>query len=371
MAEQKKIVVFAGDGVGKEITREALRIIDWLNDEGLTNIEIVEEDIGGVCLEKYNRPIDPEISNVIASSNAVLIGPIGDPKWDNHEDERLRPINAFFMLYGSFKLYARLTRFKKFAFVKDAFPTSDINLSLLTYTYSAFGYEDDSKIEATEDEKLQIAYDKNAFSSQDIYYLAKYTINLAKSLGEKIYNFYPSVFVNGTNLWVSMFKWTAKEFGIEKENMDFLPTPIAPELFLSNKIEKIPHISVMPDYAYDMVSNMLCTALGHRLNVCEVSLCRSESVENIGFCLSRIEPQNEIAGKDIANPIPMMLALGNMFRYSLDLGNYADKIEQAIENVMGKNLRTQDMLFDGAKVLSTVQMGDEILKEFASLVKAG
>ena len=103
----------------------------------------------------------------------------------------------------------------------------------------------------------------------------------------------------------------------------------------------------------------------------EVITCRSSELENIGFYLSRINPQNDIAGKDIANPIPMILTLADTMRYSLDMENYADKIDEAIENVMERNVRTSDMMFDDAKLLSTVQMGDEILKEFASLVKAG
>ena len=105
--DKKKILILAGDGVGPEAVNEVKKIINYLNNEKLVDFEIEEDLVGGACIDKCKLPIQDTTIEKAKNADAVLLGAVGGPKWDNLPFDR-RPEQGLLKLRSDLKLFANL-----------------------------------------------------------------------------------------------------------------------------------------------------------------------------------------------------------------------------------------------------------------------
>ena len=104
---KKNIFIFPGDEIGPEITTEAIKIIDFLNESKMTDIHYEFGDVGGASLDKYNKPITDETLEKARKSDAVLLASVGTPKYDNNTRE-LKPEHGLLVLRKHLNLYINI-----------------------------------------------------------------------------------------------------------------------------------------------------------------------------------------------------------------------------------------------------------------------
>ena len=107
---KKNIFIFPGDEIGPEITTEAIKIIDFLNESKMTDIYYEFGDVGGASLDKYNKPITDETLEKARKSDAVLLASVGTPKYDNNTRE-LKPEHGLLVLRKHLNLYINIGRY--------------------------------------------------------------------------------------------------------------------------------------------------------------------------------------------------------------------------------------------------------------------
>ena len=105
--KKRKILLLPGDGIGPEVVAEVKKIIEWLNKKKSLDFKIEEDLVGGASYEKHKKPITDEVFYKALESEAVILGAVGGPKWDNLEFSK-RPERALLKLRKELKLFANL-----------------------------------------------------------------------------------------------------------------------------------------------------------------------------------------------------------------------------------------------------------------------
>ena len=103
--DKKKILILSGDGVGPEAVKEVKKIIDFFNQNKILNIELEEELVGGACIDSFKTPIKNETIEKAKKLDAVLLGAVGGPKWDNLPFDQ-RPEQGLLRLRSDLQLFA-------------------------------------------------------------------------------------------------------------------------------------------------------------------------------------------------------------------------------------------------------------------------
>ncbi len=110
----KKILILPGDGIGQEVTSSAKEVLDFLISEYQLNFDITNMDVGGTAYEKYGSPLPEDVLEEAKKSDAILFGAIGDPKYDNDPEARIRPEQGLLQLRQALDLFCNTRPVKAF-----------------------------------------------------------------------------------------------------------------------------------------------------------------------------------------------------------------------------------------------------------------
>ena len=345
MIKQKKrrILLLPGDGVGPEVISEVKKIIQWLNKEKSLDFEIDEDLIGGASIDVHNTPITDEVFYKSLESEAVILGACGGPKWDNLEFSK-KPERALLKLRKELKLFANLRPAICFKQLVDSSTlksevVSGLDIMIVRELTGGIYFGEPRGIKP----------------------IARVAFDLAKKRKKKVTSCEKSNVMESGVLWreeVQSIK--DKEFSnIELNHM--LADNCAMQLLRNPKQFDV----ILADNLFgDMLSDEAAMLTG------SLGLLPSASLgakNKNGKIRSLYEPVHgsapDIAGKGIANPIASILSFSMALRYSLDLDNFANTIDKAVEKVLDDGLRTKDILSKGKKEVSTSQMGDAIISK--------
>ena len=362
--KKRKILLLPGDGIGQEVVAEVKKIIQWFNSKKSLDFDIDEDLIGGAAYDKHKNPITDEVFYKALESEAVILGAVGGPKYDNLEFSK-RPERALLKLRKELKLFANLRPaicFKQLVDASSLKPeiVSGLDIMIVRELTGGIYFGEPRGIKLIENGERR-GINTHSYTTNEIIRVARVAFELAKKRGKKVTSCDKSNVMEAGVLWreeVQSLK--DKEFkDIELNHM--LADNCAMQLLRNPKqFDVIVTDNLFGDILSDEAS-MLTGSLGL---LPSASLGAKDKNGNIR---SMYEPVHgsapDIAGKGIANPIASILSFAMALRYSLNLDKEADILEKAVQNVLNDKLRTKDIISKGMKEVSTSQMGDAVISK--------
>jgi 3-isopropylmalate dehydrogenase len=362
--KKRKILLLPGDGIGQEVVAEVKKIIQWFNSKKSLDFDIDEDLVGGAAYDKHKNPITDEVFYKALESEAVILGAVGGPKYDNLEFSK-RPERALLKLRKELKLFANLRPaicFKQLVDASSLKPeiVSGLDIMIVRELIGGIYFGEPRGIKLIENGERR-GINTHSYTTNEIIRVARVAFELAKKRGKKVTSCDKSNVMEAGVLWreeVQSLK--DKEFkDIELNHM--LADNCAMQLLRNPKqFDVIVTDNLFGDILSDEAS-MLTGSLGL---LPSASLGAKDKNGNIR---SMYEPVHgsapDIAGKGIANPIASILSFAMALKYSLNLDKEADILENAVQEVLDEGLRTKDIISKGMKEVSTSQMGDAIISK--------
>ncbi len=353
---EKKIALLPGDGIGPEVMKEAVKVLDAAGKTYDFKLNYEAADVGGCAIDNHGTALPDATLSICKKSDAILFGSVGGPKWESLPPEQQPERGALLPLRKHFGLYCNLRPAKVFKSLATASPLKpeivkdgfDI-LCVRELTGGIYFGSPKGREGSGPDEK---GYDTLVYTRFEIDRIARMAFEAAR----KRRNIVTSV--DKANVLLSMVLWREVVIEVAKD----YPDVTLNHIYVDNatmQLVKDPHqfdVLLCGNMFGDIISDECAMITG------SMGLLASASLNEKNFGL--FEPAGgsapDIAGKGIANPIAQILSGAMMLKYSLNLTEAADAIVEAVSAVLDKGIYTADLTSDPNKTVNTVQMGDAI-----------
>ena len=355
---ESRITLIPGDGIGPEIVREAVKVLDSVADKYGHKFDYTRILMGGCSIDEYGVPLTDEAVATAKASDAVLLGAVGgnvgNSKWYDVAPN-LRPEAGLLKIRKELGLFANLRPAYLYDELKAACPLKEeiigdgfdmvIMRELTGGLY--FGNRYTKEIDG-----LETAVDTLTYNEEEIRRIAIKGFEIAMKRRKKVTSVDKANVLDSSRLWRKIVHEVAKDYP-EVEVSDMLVDNCAMQL-------------VMNPGQFDVIltENMFGDILSDEASMITGSIGMLSSASLNKTKLGLYEPSHgsapDIAGKNVANPIATILSAAMMLRYSLDLAKEADAIEAAVADVLKEGYRTTDIMSEGCTLVGTDKMGDLI-----------
>jgi 3-isopropylmalate dehydrogenase len=347
-----KITLLPGDGIGPEVVGEAVRVLDLVASKHNHTIKFTERLMGGCSIDKYGSSLTDETLTDCKSADAVLLGAVGGPKWDD-PTAKDRPERGLLALRKGLGVFANLRPVKVHPSLIDSSPLKPEKLKgvdiIVMRELTGGLYFGQPKMREMRDGK-EYAVDTLEYYDYEVQRIVDLAFSLAKGRRKKVTS------VDKANVLESSRLWRQITTKIGKENAD---------IELEHMLVDTASMKLITGPAFfDVIvtENMFGDILTDEASVLAGSMGMLPSASLGASGPGLYEPIHgsapDIAGKGIANPVGTILSSAMLLRYSLKLETEAATIEKAVDEVITAGARTADL---GGK-LTTRQMADEIIK---------
>ena len=362
--KKRKFLLLSGDGIGPEVIGEVKKIIQWFNKNKSLDFEIDEDLAGGVSYDKHGTPITDEVFYKALECEAIILGAVGGPKWDDVEFSK-KPERALLKLRKELKLFANLRPaicFKQLVDASTLKPEiiSGLDIMIVRELTGGIYFGEPRGIKPIDNGERK-GINTHSYTTSEIQRVARVAFDLAKKRKNKVTSCEKSNVMEAGLLWKEeVQELHDKEFkDVELNHM--LADNCAMQLL---RYPKQFDVIVTDNLFGDMLSDQASMLTGS-LGLLPSASLGAKNKE--GKARAMYEPIHgsapDIAGKGIANPIATILSFAMALRYSLDLDKEADALEKAVQSVLDEGLRTKDILSKGTKEVSTSKMGDAIISK--------
>jgi len=364
----KKLLVLAGDGIGPEVMAQVRRVIDWMAKKRNIKFDLSEGLIGGASYDKFGHPLTDETMADAFAADAVLLGAVGGPKWDDLPFE-VKPERGLLRLRKDLELFANLRP----AFVFDALAEASslktelvqgLDIMIVRELTGGVYFGQPRGITTLPNGERQ-GLNTQVYTTSEIVRIAEVAFDLAKKRGNKVHS------VEKANVMESGLLWreevtklhAAKYKDIELQHM--YADNCAMQLVRTPKQFDV----IVTDNLFgDILSDCAAMLTGSLGMLPSASLGAADANGNRKAVYEPVHGSApDIAGKDLANPLATLLSFGMMLRYSFDMFAEADLLDQAVKNVLDGGLRTGDIMQPGKAKVSTTVMGEIIVRELDKL----
>jgi 3-isopropylmalate dehydrogenase len=361
------LLLLPGDGIGPEVMAEAEAVIRWLGEAGVAKFDIDRGLVGGCAYDAHGEAISESDMAKAKAADAVMFGAVGGPKWDKVPYDQ-RPEAALLRLRKDLGLFANLRPAICYPALADASSLKrDVveGLDILIVRELTGGvYFGEPKTITELGNGQKRAVDTQVYDTYEIDRIARVAFDLARKRRGKVAS------ADKRNVMKSGVLWNEVVSQLHKESYG----DVALEHVLADNCgmqlvrnPKQYDVIVTDNLFGDMLSDVAAMLTGSLGMLPSASL---GAADRNGRRAALYEPVHgsapDIAGKGLANPIAMIASFAMALRYSFGLGPWADRIEQAIANVLAKGLRTRDIAGSGPHV-GTHEMGTAILAELKAL----
>ena len=342
-----------GDGIGPEVCREAMKVLEAVAGRFDLSLEFREAVIGGAAIDRYGVAMRDEDFAMCEKCDAILLGAVGGPKWDDPE-AKVRPEQALFKLRYGFKLYANLRPVKVNPALIKASPIREevlqgTDLVVVRELTGGLYFGKPSKVWKAPNGVMK-AVDTMAYSQPEIERIVVTAFELARTRRKKVTSVDKANVLSTSRLWRQTVAGVAKRYSdVEVNNM--LVDNCSMQLIRDpRQFDVIVTENMFGDILTDEASQLT----GSMGLLPSASLGKGK----FGLCEPIHGTAPDIAGKGIANPLAMILSSAMMLRQSLDQPKPAEAIERAVQQVLDAGHRTADL---GGKT-STTEMGELVVK---------
>jgi len=343
-----RIAVFAGDGIGPEVTAEAVRVLEALNIDGL---ELVEGDVGGAAYRKHGHPLPAETLDIARSADAVLFGAVGDFSLD-HLERALRPEQAVLGLRKELGLFANLrpaTVFKGLEDLSTLRPEVSGKIDLLIVReLNGDVYFGEKGTRTLEDGRRQ-GWDMMSYAEDEVRRIAHAGFKAAQGRNRKLCSVDKANVLETSQLWRDVVIEVSAEY----------PDVELTHMYVDNAAMQL----VKNPGAFDVIvtGNLFGDILSDQASMCvgSIGLLASASLAEGTFGL--YEPIHgsapDIAGKGLANPMATILSAAMLLRHSFGLEAEAARIEAAVAGALADGIKGGDL---GGSA-GTKEIGDAVV----------
>ena len=333
----KQILILPGDGIGKEVTASAMKILNYLIEKYHLDFITIEREVGGASYELHGKPLTEETLEIAKQSDAILFGAVGGPQWDSL-DWDVRPEQALLGLRKTLGLFANLRPGFLFNELASASPLKNHiieNLDILIVRELTGGVYFGEPRGLVEDVTPKYAFNTMVYNEDEIRRIARVAFEAAMTRGKKLCSVDKANVLEVSKFW----RGIVAEMGLEYPEVMLshqLADNTAMQLVLNpNQYDVI----VSSNLFGDILSDIAATLSG------SIGMLPSASLNSSGQGM--YEPCHgsapDIAGQGVANPLAMISSLAMALEYSLDRKDLAVKIELAIKNFIGLGHRTKDI----------------------------
>lgn len=355
---KKNIALLPGDGIGPEVMKEAVKILKSISKKFDFEFNFVHADVGGAAIDNHGTALPDETLKLCENSDAILFGSVGGPKWDNLPPAQQPERGALLPLRKHFNLYCNLRPAKVFKELASASPLkpeivkNGFDILCVRELTGGIYFGEPKGIEGTGDEER--GFDTMVYSRMEIKRIAKLAFEAAQKRNNKVTSVDKANVLNSMVLWREVVTSVGKDYPDVKLNHMYVDNT-------AMQLIRDPHqfdVLLCGNMFGDIISDECAMITG------SMGLLASASLNEKKFGL--YEPAGgsapDIAGKGIANPIAQILSAAMMLKYTFNIAQASDAIEDAISKVFKKGIYTRDLTKDHSGV-STEEMGDAILKE--------
>jgi 3-isopropylmalate dehydrogenase len=358
-----KVAVLPGDGIGPEVTREGIEVLQQVAKIYNFGVELEEGIVGGASIDAHGKPLTDAVLNLAKQSDAVMLGAMGGPKWDGL-DYSIRPERALLGLRQELGLFANLRPVKLFAALASASTlkrevVEGTDLLVVRELTGGIYFGQPKGVTQLPD-GTERGVNTEVYTTPEIERIAHVAFQAALKRRKKVTSVDKANVLEVTELWRKVVTRIHKDEGYAGVTLEHILVDNCAMQLIRNP--KQFDVLVTTNMFGDILSDEAAMLTG------SIGMLPSAS---LGGKVGMYEPVHgtapDIMGQDKANPLATILSVAMMLRHSFDQGAAADRIEQAVEKVLNDGHRTADIQEPGGKLVGCRQMGrlvrDKIDKE--------
>ena len=351
------IYVLPGDGIGAEVMKPAMAVMHAAAELTGCQLNVSEGLVGGVAIDATGTPLPPETLAAAKSADAVLLGGVGGPKWDDLPMDQ-RPEKGLLGLRQELGLFANLRPALLFGPLAEASSlktelVADLDILIIRELTGGIYFGEPRGVEIRDNERVGV--NSLVYSESEIQRIAKVGFELAQKRNGRLCSVDKANVLEVSQLWREVVTSMAPEYPdvelshmyVDNAGMQLVRAPKQFDVIVTG--------NMFGDILSD-VAAMLTGSLG---------MLPSASIASSG--VGMYEPVHgtapDIAGQDMANPLATILSVAMMYRYSLDQPAAADAIEGAVSRTLAEGHRTADIRGDADEVVGTERMGELVLEQ--------
>lgn len=352
----KNVLILPGDGIGPEITAEAVKVLNKLVETDGLDISMEEDLVGGAAYDVHGVPLADETMEKAHKADAVLLGAVGGYKWESL-DISVRPEKGLLRLRKEMALFANLRPamlFPQLASASTLKPEVVAGLDILIVRELTGGiyFGQPRGIRTLENGERQ-GYNTYVYSESEVKRIAHVAFQAAMKRNKKLTSVDKANVLEVTEMWREIIDEIAPEYPEVEVNHMYVDNA-AMQLVLNPKQFDV---MVTGNMFGDILSDEASMLTGSIGMLASASLDKN----NKGMYEPSHGSAPDIAGQNKANPLATIMSAAMMLRYTLGREDLAVKIEEAISKVLDQGLRTGDIMDEGCTQVTCSEMGDAVV----------
>ena len=351
---EKTIALISGDGIGPEIVKEAVRVLDAVAEKYGHTFRYTDAICGGAAIDRFGEPLPEESLALLMASDSVLLGAVGGPKWDGVPKEK-RPERALLRIRSELGLFSNIRPAKLFSQLADACPlrkqTAERGIDFVVVRELTGGVYFGEHTTKTVDGEA-VATDIMQYSRHEIERIARVAFETARKRRGIVTSVDKANVLDTSRLWRKTVEEVATCY---------------PDVKLSHMLVDNAAMQIVKDPAqFDVIvtENLFGDVLSDEASMITGSIGMIPSSSMGSGTRGMYEPIHgsapDIAGQNKANPIGTILSAAMMLRYSFDMEAESVAIEDAVNRVLDAGFRTGDICTVGNTPISCSDMGEAI-----------
>ncbi|GAA5179661.1 MULTISPECIES: 3-isopropylmalate dehydrogenase [Halomonadaceae] len=354
----RKILVLPGDGIGPEITAEAVKVLDVCRVQGL-DVTLEEGLVGGAGYDAFGAPLPAATLDKARTADAVLLGAVGGPKWDGLEDIGKRPEQGLLGLRKELNLFGNLRPailYPQLAEASSLKPeiVSGLDIMIVRELTGGIYFGQPRGIEERDGQR--VGFNTYVYSEAEIERIGRVAFEMAGKRGNKLCSVDKANVLEVTMLWREVINRLAPEY----------PDVELSHMYVDNAAMQL--VRAPKQFDVIVTGNMFGDILSDAAAMLTGSIGMLPSASLNEHGQGMYEPCHgsapDIAGQGLANPLATILSVAMLLRYSLDENALALRIERAVGRVLDQGLRTADIAYPGTRQVTTAEMGDAVVTAF-------
>ena len=351
-----KIAILPGDGIGVEIMAEAAKVLDCLRSDFGLEVETEQGLVGGAGYDAHGKPLPDETLQLVKDADAVMLGAVGGYKWESL-DIAVRPEKGLLGLRAELELFANLRPAILYPQLADASTlkpevVSGLDIMIVRELTGGIYFGQPRGIRTLDDGQRQ-GYNTLVYSESEVDRIGRNAFEIAMKRDRRVCSVDKANVLECTEMWREVMEMVAKDYpDVELSHMYVdnaaMQLVRAPKQF---------DVMVTTNMFGDILSDCAAMLTG------SIGMLPSASLDANGKGM--YEPIHgsapDIAGQNKANPLATILSVAMMLRYTFNMADEAQRIEDAVGVVLDKGIRTTDIWSDGMQEVGTAEMGDAVV----------
>jgi 3-isopropylmalate dehydrogenase len=352
----KKIAVLPGDGIGPEVTAEAVKVLERLRKDFGLKLEMEAAPVGGAAYDQRKHPLPESTLKLTKQADAVLLGAVGGTQYESLPRE-LRPEKALLGLRAELQLFANLRPailYPQLAAASSLKPEIVAGLDLLIVRELTgdiyFGEPRGVRTLANGERE---GYNTMKYAEHEVERVARVGFEAARMRSKKLCSVEKANVLETSGLWREVVMQVAKDY----------PDVALSHMYVDNAAMQL--VRAPKQFDVIVTGNIFGDILSDEAAMLTGSIGMLPSASLDSANKGMYEPIHgsapDIAGQGIANPLATILSVAMLLRYTLNQPALAERVEKAVSKVLDQGLRTGDIYTDGMRKVGTVQMGDAVV----------